>query len=90
MFVCCLNVRWMMYKHISSAICVVVEQQEKLKKSLKLKLEMAKFLQETIHETALETKKQEGNAAAEFSEFVEKVSPVQETAFLSHEKCCCQ
>ena len=42
---------------------------------------MAKFLQETIHETALEKKKQEGNAVAEFSEFVDKVSAFAKLVF---------
>lgn len=35
---------------------------------------MAKFLQETIHETALQSKKKKGSAAEEFSQFVDKVS----------------
>ncbi|XP_076466518.1 mitochondrial proton/calcium exchanger protein-like [Babylonia areolata] len=49
------------------------KEQEKLKKQLKLKMEMAKFLQETIHETSLQKKKKTDSAVMEFSEFVEKI-----------------
>lgn len=49
------------------------KEQEKLKKNLKVKLEMAKFLQETIHETALQSKKKKGAAVEEFSQFVDKI-----------------
>lgn len=49
------------------------KEQEKLKKNLKVKLEMAKFLQETIHETALQAKKKKGGAVEEFSQFVDKI-----------------
>lgn len=54
-------------------------QAEKMKKTLKSKLELAKFLQETIHETALQKKKSKSSfdkvsAAEEFSTFVDKVS----------------
>ena len=52
---------------------IFVSQQEKLKKQLKLKVEMAKFLQETIHESALQKKTKKSSAAEEFSAFVEKV-----------------
>ncbi|XP_076460775.1 mitochondrial proton/calcium exchanger protein-like isoform X2 [Babylonia areolata] len=46
---------------------------ENRKKNLKLKLEMAKFLQDTIRESALQKKKKKGSAAEEFSQFVEKI-----------------
>ncbi|KAL8594118.1 hypothetical protein ACOMHN_000829 [Nucella lapillus] len=49
------------------------KEQEKLKKQLKLKMEMAKFLQKTIHETGLQKKKKTGGAVEEFSNFVEKI-----------------
>ncbi|PVD29946.1 hypothetical protein C0Q70_09207 [Pomacea canaliculata] len=49
------------------------KEQEKLKKNLKLKLQMAKFLQETIHEFGLQGKKKQGGAVEEFSQFVEKI-----------------
>lgn len=49
------------------------KELEKRKKQLKLKLEMAKFLQDTIRETALQKKKKKGSAAQEFSMFVEKI-----------------
>ncbi|XP_070210342.1 mitochondrial proton/calcium exchanger protein-like isoform X2 [Littorina saxatilis] len=49
------------------------QQQEKLKKQLKAKLELAKFLQLTIRETALQKKKKKGSAAEEFSNFVAKI-----------------
>ncbi|KAL8622652.1 hypothetical protein ACOMHN_009286 [Nucella lapillus] len=49
------------------------KELEKRKKNLKLKLEMAKFLQDTIRVTALQKKKKKGSAAEEFSLFVEKI-----------------
>ncbi|XP_041368157.1 mitochondrial proton/calcium exchanger protein-like isoform X2 [Gigantopelta aegis] len=49
-------------------------EQEKLKKQLKVKLEMAKFLQDTIHESALQSKKKKrGQMVEEFSNFMHKV-----------------
>ncbi|KAK3095633.1 hypothetical protein FSP39_016948 [Pinctada imbricata] len=50
------------------------KQQEKLKKQLKVKLEMAKFLQDTIEESALQSKKKKQREMAEqFSNFVAKI-----------------
>lgn len=42
---------------------------------MKMKLEMAKFLQDTLEELSMETKKKggEGGMAAEFAEFMKKV-----------------
>ena len=58
-----------------------VFQAEKSKKRLKVKLEMAKFLQDTIEETALQVKgKKSGDQpsrAEEFSSFIQRVSNQQ-------------
>ncbi|OWA51707.1 LETM1 and EF-hand domain-containing protein 1, mitochondrial [Hypsibius exemplaris] len=49
-------------------------KEENIRKRLKGKLEMAKFLQETIHETALEHKENEkSNKAAEFASFFDRI-----------------
>ena len=50
-------------------------QQEKLRKQLKLKLEMAKFLQDTIEETAVQRKKPRSDMSKGFATFMEKVRP---------------
>ena len=46
---------------------------EKRKKALKLKLEMAKFLQDTIEETSLQRHNAAGESVQDFAKFVEKV-----------------
>lgn len=44
-----------------------------MKKELRVKLEMAKFLQDTIEEIALRNKAAQGDVAEEFSTFFQKV-----------------
>ncbi|GAU89021.1 hypothetical protein RvY_01620 [Ramazzottius varieornatus] len=57
------------------------KKEEGLRKRLKVKLEMAKFLQETIHETALEHKQNEKSTKAEeFSQFFDKIRTSGEQA----------
>jgi len=50
-------------------------QQDKLKKQLKAKLEVAKFLQDTLEDTALKSKKKRSDDAltTQFAEFMHKV-----------------
>lgn len=48
-------------------------QEERLKVELRVKLEMAKFLQDTIEEIALRNKAAQSNATEEFSTFFQKV-----------------
>uniref|UniRef100_A0A673IWZ0 Mitochondrial proton/calcium exchanger protein n=1 Tax=Sinocyclocheilus rhinocerous TaxID=307959 RepID=A0A673IWZ0_9TELE len=48
-------------------------QEERLKKELRVKLEMAKFLQDTIEEIALRNKAAKGNVTEEFSTFFQKI-----------------
>lgn len=45
-----------------------------MKKELRVKLEMAKFLQDTIEEIALRNKAAQGDVTEEFSTFFQKVS----------------
>lgn len=52
---------------------VVVKQEERLKKELRVKLEVAKFLQDTIEEMALKNKAAKGNVTKDFSMFFQKV-----------------
>lgn len=52
-----------------------VLQEERLKKELRVKLEMAKFLQDTVEEIALRNKADKGNVTEEFSTFFQKVTP---------------
>lgn len=60
----------------SSPVCF---QEERLKTELRVKLEMAKFLQDTIEEIALRNKAAQGNVTEEFSTFFQKVGVVAET-----------
>ncbi|KAK7139986.1 hypothetical protein R3I94_012564 [Phoxinus phoxinus] len=48
-------------------------KEERLKKELRVKLEMAKFLQDTIEEIALRNKAAKGNVTEEFSTFFQKI-----------------
>lgn len=60
-----------------------------MKKELRVKLELAKFLQDTIEEMALKNKVAKGNVAKDFSTFFQKVKllkntfslPIKETAW---------
>ncbi|XP_062296415.1 mitochondrial proton/calcium exchanger protein isoform X1 [Scomber scombrus] len=49
------------------------KKEERLKKELRVKLEMAKFLQDTIEEIALRNKVDQGNVTEEFSTFFQKI-----------------
>ncbi|XP_061700123.1 mitochondrial proton/calcium exchanger protein isoform X2 [Syngnathoides biaculeatus] len=49
------------------------KKEERLKKELRVKLEMAKFLQDTIEEIALRNKAAQGDVAEEFSTFFQKI-----------------
>ncbi|XP_055025563.2 mitochondrial proton/calcium exchanger protein isoform X2 [Misgurnus anguillicaudatus] len=49
------------------------KKEERLKKELRGKLEMAKFLQDTIEEIALRNKAAQGNVTEEFSTFFQKI-----------------
>lgn len=59
---------------LSLSVCLCVLQEERLKKELRVKLEMAKFLQDTIEEIALRNKAAKGNVTEEFSTFFQKVN----------------
>ncbi|XP_063160675.1 mitochondrial proton/calcium exchanger protein isoform X2 [Candoia aspera] len=49
------------------------KKEERLKKELRVKLEVAKFLQDTIEEIALKNKAAKGNATKDFSSFFQKI-----------------
>ncbi|KAG8542814.1 hypothetical protein GDO81_026080 [Engystomops pustulosus] len=49
------------------------KKEERLKKELRVKLELAKFLQDTIEEMALRNKAAKGNVTEEFSNFFQKI-----------------
>ncbi|XP_051943006.1 mitochondrial proton/calcium exchanger protein isoform X2 [Hippocampus zosterae] len=49
------------------------KKEERLKKELRVKLEMAKFLQDTIEEIALRNKAAQSDVAEEFSTFFQKI-----------------
>ncbi|XP_076156558.1 mitochondrial proton/calcium exchanger protein isoform X2 [Alosa pseudoharengus] len=49
------------------------KKEERLKKELRVKLEMAKFLQDTVEEIALRNKAFKGNVTEEFSTFFQKI-----------------
>ncbi|XP_010075565.1 PREDICTED: LETM1 and EF-hand domain-containing protein 1, mitochondrial [Pterocles gutturalis] len=49
------------------------KKEERLKKELRVKLEVAKFLQDTIEEMALKNKAAKGNVTKDFSKFFQKI-----------------
>ncbi|XP_031436762.1 mitochondrial proton/calcium exchanger protein isoform X2 [Clupea harengus] len=49
------------------------KKDERLKKELRVKLEMAKFLQDTVEEIALRNKASKGDVTEEFSTFFQKI-----------------
>ncbi|XP_034627087.1 mitochondrial proton/calcium exchanger protein isoform X1 [Trachemys scripta elegans] len=49
------------------------KKEERLKKELRVKLEVAKFLQDTIEEIALKNKAAKGNVTKDFSTFFQKI-----------------
>ncbi|GAB0188038.1 mitochondrial proton/calcium exchanger protein [Grus americana] len=49
------------------------KKEERLKKELRVKLELAKFLQDTIEEMALKNKAAKGNVTKDFSTFFQKI-----------------
>lgn len=58
-------------------------QEEKKRKSLKVRLEMARFLQETISETGFAGSDNE-ESAKDFADFFRKVSPFSSMMRVSH------
>jgi LETM1 and EF-hand domain-containing protein 1 len=65
---------------LPSTFQTATEKDEKMKQSLKVKLEMAKFLQETLDDMAVEGKGRSSEAAKEFAEFFIKVRTSGERA----------
>ncbi|CAG5129446.1 unnamed protein product [Candidula unifasciata] len=49
------------------------DEKKKRKKTLKAKLEMAKFLQKTVQESAVEADKHEGQTVESFAQFMDKI-----------------
>lgn len=61
-------------------------QEERLKKELRVKLELAKFLQDTIEEMALKNKAAKGNVTKDFSTFFQKVKTLENVFSLPTKK----
>lgn len=57
-------------------------QEAKMKKRLKVKLEMAKFLQQTLDSMALQAKGHRSQSAKEFVKFFEKASRIFQVAYI--------
>ncbi|KAM8938656.1 mitochondrial proton/calcium exchanger protein isoform 2-T2 [Pelodytes ibericus] len=58
---------------LPSTFETVSKKEERLKKELRVKLELAKFLQDTIEEIALKNKAAKGDVTTEFSTFFQKI-----------------
>ncbi|XP_072262669.1 mitochondrial proton/calcium exchanger protein isoform X1 [Pyxicephalus adspersus] len=58
---------------LPSTFETISKKDERLKKELRVKLEVAKFLQDTIEEMALRNKAAKGDVATEFSTFFQKI-----------------
>ena len=67
----CVNFQHVLFDYCSQQQKV---ENDKIKKTLKAKIEMAKFLQKTIQESAIESKKKEGQTAESFANFIDTVS----------------
>lgn len=65
---------------LPSTFQTATEKDEKMKQSLKVKLEMAKFLQQTLDDMAVQGKGRSSEAAKEFAEFFIKVRTSGEQA----------
>lgn len=57
-----------------------------MKKELRVKLELAKFLQDTIEEMALKNKAAKGNVTKDFSTFFQKVKNLENMFSLPTQK----
>ncbi|XP_071792887.1 mitochondrial proton/calcium exchanger protein-like isoform X1 [Asterias amurensis] len=65
---------WLFPNMLPSTFQSLSDKEKKLKQELKVKLEMAKFLQDTIEDTALQSKKPKATERAkQFAHFIEKV-----------------
>ncbi len=69
-------------KHLN--LFVLLWQEEKLRKGFGAKLELAKFLQETIAEMARRNKAAVGNETQKFSTYVQQVSSIIKSMFQYH------
>lgn len=58
---------------LPSTFQTATEKEDKIKQNLKVKLEMAKFLQETLDDMAVQHKDHHSDSAKEFSEWFQKV-----------------
>uniref|UniRef100_A0A8C5LXJ9 Mitochondrial proton/calcium exchanger protein n=1 Tax=Leptobrachium leishanense TaxID=445787 RepID=A0A8C5LXJ9_9ANUR len=58
---------------LPSTFETVSKKEERLKKELRVKLEVAKFLQDTIEEIALRNKAAKGHVTTEFASFFQKI-----------------
>lgn len=65
-----------LYK-LTRLMTVSFPQEAKMKKKLKMKLEMAKFLQQTLDNMSVVAKGRSSESAKEFVSFFEKVSKTQ-------------
>lgn len=65
---------------LPSTFQTATEKDEKMKQALKVKLEMAKFLQQTLDDMAVQGKGRSSEAAKEFAEFFVKVRTTGEQA----------
>lgn len=65
---------------LPSTFQTATEYEDKMKKNLKVKLEMAKFLQKTLDEMTVKHKEHRSEAAKDFSEFFHRVRTSGNTA----------
>ncbi|XP_022097752.1 mitochondrial proton/calcium exchanger protein-like isoform X2 [Acanthaster planci] len=72
---------WLFPNMLPSTFQSRSDKEKKLKQELKVKLEMAKFLQDTIEDTALQSKKPKATERArQFAHFIEKIRTSGEQA----------
>ncbi|XP_052869887.1 mitochondrial proton/calcium exchanger protein isoform X2 [Anopheles cruzii] len=70
---------------LPSTFQTATEREDKIKQNLKVKLEMAKFLQKTLDDMSVQNKEHRSQAAKDFSEFFSRVR-TSETFTISNEE----
>uniref|UniRef100_A0A182Q837 Mitochondrial proton/calcium exchanger protein n=1 Tax=Anopheles farauti TaxID=69004 RepID=A0A182Q837_9DIPT len=70
---------------LPSTFQTATEREDKIKQNLKVKIEMAKFLQKTLDDMAVQNKEHRSQAAKDFSEFFTRVRTTENFTFSNEE-----
>ncbi|XP_049280029.1 mitochondrial proton/calcium exchanger protein isoform X2 [Anopheles funestus] len=70
---------------LPSTFQTATEREDKIKQNLKVKIEMAKFLQKTLDDMAVQNKEHRSQAAKDFSEFFTRIRTTENFTFSNEE-----